>query len=86
MNVSILITGGSPIISSNTITGVQYATFSGGSRYMSKGITINYGLFACGTAIISDNVLSGFLTTHVYPSVEEGQSFKEIYSAAALLG
>ncbi len=59
MNISIGITGGSPIISGNAITGVKYATFSGGSRYISEGITINYGSSSSGTAIITDNIMYG---------------------------
>jgi parallel beta-helix repeat protein len=59
MNVTIGITGGSPIISGNIITGVKYATFSGGSRYASEGIYINYGSSSSGTPIISDNIISG---------------------------
>lgn len=59
MNVTIGITGGSPIISGNTITGVQYATFSGGSRYAQHAIYIDYEMFSSGAPIISDNTISG---------------------------
>jgi len=71
INVTISITGGSPIISGNTLTGVRYATFSGGNRYLSEGIIINYDSSSPGSAIITENIIRGGFD-HACISIVEG--------------
>ena len=59
INAGVGISEGSPTISGNYFTAHAFPKYYGGSHYTDEALNINYGSTATGTAVITDNIISG---------------------------